>query len=118
MFSPYPHPSTFAYLANLNIISNFSFVLFCFEKQTQAAPKEKKTRKAKFAEMDPSEKVVEPNKVFVQNLTWETTEEELVAAFCPIADVTSVEIRQVCMRTKSISTISFNLLQHVSLLNV
>lgn len=39
--------------------------------------------------------VVDPNKVFVQNLTWETTEEELVAAFCPVADVTSVEIRQV-----------------------
>ena len=48
--------------------------------------------------MDPSEKIVEPNKVFVQNLTWDTTEEELVAAFCPVADVTSVEIRQVnCM---------------------
>ena len=44
--------------------------------------------------MDPSQKVVEPNKVFVQNLTWDTTEEELVAAFCPVADVTSVEIRQ------------------------
>lgn len=59
-----------------------------------AAPKEKKDRKTKFSEMDPSDKVVEPNKVFVQNLTWDTTEEELVAAFCPVGDVTSVEIRQ------------------------
>lgn len=56
---------------------------------------EKKERRAKFSEMDRSEKVVEPCKVFVQNLTWETSEEELVAAFCPVADVTSVEIRQV-----------------------
>mmetsp|Transcript_3240 Transcript_3240/g.5716 ORF Transcript_3240/g.5716 Transcript_3240/m.5716 type:complete len:280 (-) Transcript_3240:180-1019(-) len=58
------------------------------------APKEKKDKKAKFSEMDPADKVVEPNKVFVQNLTWDTTEEELVAAFCPVGDVTSVEIRQ------------------------
>lgn len=59
------------------------------------APKEERDRKAKFSEMDPADKVVEPNKVFVQNLTWDTTEEELVAAFCPVGDVTSVEIRQV-----------------------
>lgn len=59
-----------------------------------AASKEKRDRKAKFSEMDRADKVVEPNKVFVQNLTWDTTEEELVAAFCPVGDVTSVEIRQ------------------------
>jgi RNA recognition motif-containing protein len=55
---------------------------------------EKKSKKAKLSEMDPSEKVVEPNKVFVQNLSWDATEEDIVAAFCPVADVTSVEIRQ------------------------
>jgi RNA recognition motif-containing protein len=61
----------------------------------ERAPKEeRKERKAKYSDMDASEKVVEPNKVFVQNLTWETTEEELVAAFCPVGDVASVEIRQ------------------------
>lgn len=77
--------------------SILSFCLFSvFQNATKAVnKKEKKERKAKFSEMDRSEKVVEPCKVFVQNLTWETTEEELVAAFCPVGDVTSVEIRQV-----------------------
>jgi RNA recognition motif-containing protein len=65
------------------------------QTENDAARQEKKSRKERFSEMDPSQKVVEPNKVFVQNLTWDTTEEELVAAFCPVADVTSVEIRQV-----------------------
>jgi nucleolin len=55
---------------------------------------EKKSKKAKMSEMDPSEKIVEPNKVCVQNLSWEATEEDIVAAFCPVADVISVEIRQ------------------------
>ena len=86
-----------AYLQQYNLCQSFGAASYCIplcSLQAQA-PKEKKDRKAKYSEMDPSEKVVEPNKVFVQNLTWETTEEELVAAFCPVADVISVEIRQV-----------------------
>lgn len=64
-------------------------------KPEKASAKEKKSRKkTKLAAVDPSDKVVDPNKVFVQNLTWDTTEEELVAAFCPVADVASVELRQ------------------------
>eukprot|EP00604_Paraphysomonas_vestita_P001942 CAMPEP_0174821698 /NCGR_PEP_ID=MMETSP1107-20130205/9196_1 /TAXON_ID=36770 /ORGANISM="Paraphysomonas vestita, Strain GFlagA" /LENGTH=155 /DNA_ID=CAMNT_0016039001 /DNA_START=435 /DNA_END=902 /DNA_ORIENTATION=+ len=39
------------------------------------------------------EKVIEPNKVFVSNLPWTTSEEELIAAFCSIGDVVAVQIR-------------------------
>jgi RNA recognition motif-containing protein len=46
------------------------------------------------ADIPPEEKVVEPTKVFVSNLTWTTSEEELVACFCSVGDVVGVEIRQ------------------------
>lgn len=52
-----------------------------------------KTTKPKSSETDNSDKVIEPNKVFVQNLTWQTTDEEVVAAFCAHGSVSSVEIR-------------------------
>lgn len=39
------------------------------------------------------EKVVEPTKVFVSNLPWTTSEEELIAAFCTIGDIVDVQIR-------------------------
>jgi len=52
------------------------------------APKEAPAQKKPVAE-----KVIEPNKVFVQNLTWQTTDEEVVAAFCAYGSVSSVEIR-------------------------
>jgi len=40
------------------------------------------------------EKIVEPNKVFVSNLTWTTSEEELITFFCSVGDVVDLEIRQ------------------------
>jgi len=60
------------------------------KKATKAAAK---TSKPKPSETDNSDKVIEPNKVFVQNLTWQTTDEEVVAAFCAHGSVSSVEIR-------------------------
>lgn len=39
------------------------------------------------------ERVIEPNKVFVSNLPWTTSEEELIAVFCSIGDVVDVQIR-------------------------
>lgn len=39
------------------------------------------------------EKVIEPTKVFVSNLPWTTSEEELIAAFCSIGDIVDVQIR-------------------------
>lgn len=39
------------------------------------------------------DKVIEPNKVFVSNLPWTTSEEELISAFCSIGDVVNVQIR-------------------------
>lgn len=64
-------------------------------KAPVAATKKGKAGKKKVAERAPTEeKVVEPNKVFVSNLTWSTSEEELVACFCSVGDVIGVEIRQ------------------------
>jgi len=37
---------------------------------------------------------VEPTKVFVNNITWSTSEEELIACFCSVGVVSRVEIRQ------------------------
>lgn len=83
-------------VATLNNTEMGGRVILVREDRVAAAPQEKgaKSTEKKSKAANTANKVVEPNKVFVQNLTWETTEEELVAAFCPVADVTSVEIRQ------------------------
>lgn len=39
------------------------------------------------------DKIIEPTKVFVSNLPWTTSEEELIAAFCSIGDIVHVQIR-------------------------
>lgn len=52
-----------------------------------------KERKSRIAAMDPSEKVAVPNVIFVQNLSWDLTEDELKVAFCDVGDVEKVELR-------------------------
>jgi RNA recognition motif-containing protein len=39
------------------------------------------------------EKIVEPTKVFVSNLPWTTSVEELIAAFCTIGEIVDVQLR-------------------------
>lgn len=53
----------------------------------------KKTIGAQKVTQPREDKVIEPNKVFVSNLPWTTSEEELIAAFCSIGDVVGVQIR-------------------------
>mmetsp|Transcript_21696 Transcript_21696/g.31571 ORF Transcript_21696/g.31571 Transcript_21696/m.31571 type:complete len:288 (-) Transcript_21696:147-1010(-) len=66
------------------------------ETKTPAAGGKKgnKAQKKRASQTPAEDKVVEPNKVFVSNLTWSTSEEELITCFCSVGNVVAVEIRQ------------------------